>query len=237
MNLLLIFKLLCKYSYHFSSCAFFLSHIWTTFESFCLYRPTNLLHYQSRIEEFAEDRSSTMHSFTSFIAQGLSARESLTIHSLKRELKYHLSSLSHIMLNSYEDGWRHFGRYNKSANEFVFFPSIYVQTLQCQLEFQAMFAHTQLFVGYLEEEKESSQLDNCPNKISASMFIADWIYFRWHMFLKTSKTDEDTAEKDTDSLNPVASHNLINPVQYLGHNLFENMKEHMKEEVVRNYDI
>ena len=161
----------------------FISYSFPNFSLCHAYRPANLVNYQSRLEEFEKVKSSTMHSFTSFIARGLSPRKSLTIHSMRRELRSHLSSLSNIILNTYPDGWKNFGRLNKKSNEFTFFPAIYVQTLQCQLEFQAMFAHTQLFIGYLEDEKTSAEL-NSPMKKNAALFIADWVYFQWHMFLK-----------------------------------------------------
>jgi hypothetical protein len=78
------------------------------------------------------------------------------------------------------DSWQAYGEFNEGA--FDFSPDKYIQPLKdrmiFQIQFQEMMAHTQLFVGYVEELQQSHEKRKDLFLGPAAKFIARWIEYR-----------------------------------------------------------
>mmetsp|Transcript_27628 Transcript_27628/g.40807 ORF Transcript_27628/g.40807 Transcript_27628/m.40807 type:complete len:458 (+) Transcript_27628:151-1524(+) len=138
----------------------------------------DLIHYQAKFLDLMKNRSSALHSFREFFQRGASPRESSVLYFLKRVIARHLSSLTGA-LSERPDGWKQFGEFDQTTNEFAFFPSKFIKPLQAQLKYQEMLAHTQLFVGFVEKKKGLFMERSALLKGQEALFIANWVYFRW----------------------------------------------------------
>ncbi|KAL9183930.1 hypothetical protein ACHAXT_002016 [Thalassiosira profunda] len=139
--------------------------------------------YQKRLEEYYRLPSSNLRSFQSFFKNGASPRESLTLRKVKKLVKAHMSQFT-MGLNDRPDAWQQYGEFNEATGTFDFCPDKFIQPLKDRLifsiQFQEMMAHTQLFVGYVEElqlahEKRSNLLSG-----PSAQFIARWVELQMH---------------------------------------------------------
>lgn len=101
---------------------------------------------------------------------------------MKSVFKKHLQTLT-ASLTTHSEAWKQCGDFNEETNTFDFDPSKFVQPLKDQLmfqiQFQEMMAHTQLFVGFVEELQHcGEQRMELLNGVEA-LFIAEWLKFRW----------------------------------------------------------
>ena len=139
--------------------------------------------YQKRLEEYCKSPTSNLRSFVSFFRYGASQKESLTLRRIKSVIKAHMSQFT-MGLSDKPDAWQQYGEFNEATGTFDFCPDKFIQPLKdrmiFQIQFQEMMAHTQLFVGYVEElqlaHEERSKLLTGP----AAKFVARWIELHWH---------------------------------------------------------
>ncbi|KAL7540936.1 hypothetical protein ACHAXR_010487 [Thalassiosira sp. AJA248-18] len=139
--------------------------------------------YQKRLEEYCKSSTSNLRSFQSFFKHGASQKESLTLRKIKNVIKKHMSQFT-MGLSDKPDAWQQYGEFNEATGTFDFCPDKFIQPLKdrmiFQIQFQEMMAHTQLFVGYVEElqlahDKQSNLLSG-----PAAKFIARWVELHWH---------------------------------------------------------
>lgn len=139
--------------------------------------------YQKRLEEYCKSPSSNLRSFRCFFKYGASQKESLTLRKIKDVIKRHMSQFT-MGLSDKPDAWQQYGEFNEGTGTFDFCPDKFIQPLKdrmiFQIQFQEMMAHTQLFVGYVEElqlahEKRSNLLSG-----PAAKFISRWVELHWH---------------------------------------------------------
>jgi len=144
--------------------------------------------YQKRLEEYCKSPSSNLRSFRCFFKYGASQKESLTLRKIKNVIKKHMAQFT-MGLSDKADAWQQYGEFNEATGTFDFCPDKFIQPLKdrmiFQIQFQEMMAHTQLFVGYVEElqlahEKRSNLLSG-----PAAKFIASWVELHWHMKYST----------------------------------------------------
>ena len=98
---------------------------------------------------------------------------------MKRVICEHFTNVFKT-LSEDPDEWKNYGEFNVDTKAFDYYPCRLVMPLQTNLIFQQMLAHTQLFIGFMEDIKDSFIY---PNK-DAALLIADWLYFRRRMQIK-----------------------------------------------------
>ena len=139
--------------------------------------------YQRRLEEYWKSPSSNLRSFQAFFRYGASRSESLTLQKIKEVIKRHISQFT-VGLADKPDAWQQYGEFNEAAGTFDFSPDKFIQPLKdrmiFQIQFQEMMAHTQLFVGYVEELQLSQEKRREILSGPAAEFIARWVELRWH---------------------------------------------------------
>jgi hypothetical protein len=140
-----------------------------------------LSYYQKRLEEYWKSPSSNLRSFRAFFMYGASRQESLTLRKIKAVIKRHLSQFT-VALTDKPDAWQQCGEFNEGT--FDFSPDKFIQPLKdrmiFQIQFQEMMAHTQLFVGYVEELQLSYEKRKELLIGPAAEFIARWVELHWH---------------------------------------------------------
>ena len=139
--------------------------------------------YQKRLEDYCKYPSSNLRSFQAFFRNGASRNESLTLRKIREVIKRHLSQFT-VGLTDKPDAWHQYGEFNESAGTFDFSPDKFIQPLKdrmiFQIQFQEMMAHTQLFVGYVEELQLSHEKRIELLSGPAAELIARWIESHWH---------------------------------------------------------
>jgi len=139
--------------------------------------------YQRRLEEYWKSPSSNLRSFQAFVRYGASRSESLTLRKIKEVIKRHISQFT-VGLADKPDAWQQYGEFNEAAGTFDFSPDKFIQPLKdqmiFQIQFQEMMAHTQLFVGYVEELQLSHEKRREMLSGPAAEFIARWVELHWH---------------------------------------------------------
>jgi cGMP-dependent protein kinase len=139
--------------------------------------------YQKRLEDYWKNPSSNLRSFQAFFRYGASRSESLTLQKIKEVIRKHISQFT-VGLTDRPDAWQQYGEFNESAGTFDFSPDKFIQPLKdrmiFQIQFQEMMAHTQLFVGYVEELQLSHEKRNELLSGPAAEVIARWIESHWH---------------------------------------------------------
>ena len=139
--------------------------------------------YQRRLEEYWKSPSSNLRSFQAFFRYGASRSESLTLQKIKEVIKRHISQFT-VGLADKPDAWQQYGEFNEAAGTFDFSPDKFIQPLKdrmiFQIQFQEMMAHTQLFVGYVEELQLSHEKRREILVGPAAEFIARWVELHWH---------------------------------------------------------
>jgi len=147
----------------------------------------HLTHYkqlhslQKRVEYLSENKTSSLHSFTTFIENGLSPRELLTLCSIKDMIKKYVADLSGLLQHA--DGWKEYGEYDKTLGESLFSPKKKLEELERKFHFQCMIVKSQLSAYYFEEKK-TSHLSDVELKFKNGLFIAEWLYYSWRKFQK-----------------------------------------------------
>jgi hypothetical protein len=139
--------------------------------------------YQKRLEEYCRSPSSNLRSFQSFFRNGASPKESLTLCKIKNVIKRHLSQFT-MALTDRPDAWQQYGEFNEATRTFDFCPDRFIQPLKdrmiFQIQFQEMMAHTQLFVGYVEELQRAHEKRSDLLAGPAAQYIFRWVKLRWH---------------------------------------------------------
>jgi len=169
-----------------------------------------LAYYQKRIEEYYNYPKSNLRSFHTFVRYGASRSEILTLRKIKEVIRKILSQFT-AGLTDRPDSWQAFGEFNEGA--FDFSPDKYIQPLKdrmiFQIQFQEMMAHTQLFVGYVEELQQSHEKRKDLLLGPAAKFIARWIEYRLHcrkrqhggfLFWRASKEESRRASQEGEIL-------------------------------------
>uniref|UniRef100_A0A7S4J9G5 cGMP-dependent protein kinase n=1 Tax=Odontella aurita TaxID=265563 RepID=A0A7S4J9G5_9STRA len=148
--------------------------------------------YESRLQRLYQDKKSALRSFKAFFQRGPSRYESLTLQSMKSVIKKHLQTLT-ASLTAQPDAWKQCGDFNEEKNTFDFDPSKFVQPLKDQLmfqiQYQEMMAHTQLFVGFVEELQNFGERRTELLVGEEALFIANWLSFRWRKFKQRLSSD------------------------------------------------
>jgi len=138
--------------------------------------------YAARLKELAASKDSTLNSFRSFFTHGPSTKERITLHSTREKIKRHLHSLAGD-LYLHPETWREYLEYNEFSKAHEFTPAMFLEPLRKKmmhkLKYQEMMAHTQLFVGFVENLKNESddRAELCRG--NAAAFIVDFLNFKW----------------------------------------------------------
>mmetsp|Transcript_28602 Transcript_28602/g.58742 ORF Transcript_28602/g.58742 Transcript_28602/m.58742 type:complete len:95 (+) Transcript_28602:126-410(+) len=86
-------------------------------------------------------------------------------------------------LHDKSDAWQQYGEFNEATGTFDFCPDKFIQPLKdrmiFQIQFQEMMAHTQLFVGYVEELQKAHESRGDLLSGPAAKFIAQWLVLHW----------------------------------------------------------
>jgi len=139
--------------------------------------------YQKRLEEYCKSPSSNLRSFPAFFKNGASRKESLTLRKIKLLIKKHMSQFT-MGLTDKPDAWQQCGEFNEATGTFDFSPDKFIQPLKdrmiFQIQFQEMMAHTQLFVGYVEELQVAHEKRNDLLTGPVAKFVAQWVELHWH---------------------------------------------------------
>lgn len=130
---------------------------------------SKLSHYKSRLEYYWS-KGSSLASFSSFLNQGLSSEEVVTLNALKSLIRGHIQSF----VGDISERWRYYG--NCSDGVFDFYPSLYIQPLRQQLQLIEMMSHSQLFIEFVDKQQSDSETTKKALKGDAGIFIAAWIY-------------------------------------------------------------
>ena len=136
---------------------------------------------QRRVEYLSRNKMSSLHSFTTFIENGLSPKELLTLRSITDYVKDYIVDLSGLLQHA--DGWKEHGEYDKSLGESLFSPKKKLEELERKFHFQCMITNSQLSAYYFEEKK-TSHFSNLELKVNKGTFIAEWLYYAWYKFKK-----------------------------------------------------
>jgi serine/threonine protein kinase/CRP-like cAMP-binding protein len=139
--------------------------------------------YQKRLEDYWKYPCSNLRSFQAFFRYGASRSESLTLQKIKEVIRRYISQFT-VGLTDKPDAWQQYGEFNESAGTFDFSPDKFIQPLKdrmiFQIQFQEMMAHTQLFVGFVEELQLSHEKRNELLSGPAAEVIATWIETHWN---------------------------------------------------------
>jgi len=143
---------------------------------------TGIEFYATRLKELASNQASTLNSFQSFFTNGPSMKERITLHSTREKIKKHLHSLAGDLYH-HPDAWPEYLEYNEFSKAHEFTPAMFLEPLRKkmmhQLKYQEMMAHTQLFVGFVENLKNESDERAERLKGDAAAFIVDFLNFKW----------------------------------------------------------
>mmetsp|Transcript_31581 Transcript_31581/g.64889 ORF Transcript_31581/g.64889 Transcript_31581/m.64889 type:complete len:1488 (-) Transcript_31581:142-4605(-) len=138
--------------------------------------------YQRRLDEYYRSESSNLRSFQKFFRLGITPKESLTLRKIKVVIRKHLSQFT-MGLHDKSDAWQQYGEFNEATGTFDFCPDKFIQPLKdrmiFQIQFQEMMAHTQLFVGYVEELQKAHESRGDLLSGPAAKFIAQWLVLHW----------------------------------------------------------
>ena len=138
-----------------------------------------MIHYDQRLEQLAQNESSSLNSFKLFFQNGASPKESVTLNSIKSFIEKNFLLLSGV-ISQRNDGWLLCTDHDDCSDEFIYSEKKFYIPLRRLLLFQKSFSKTQLLSCYYEEKKnhsESLKVDN-----TYALLIADWVYFRWWKF-------------------------------------------------------
>jgi len=124
-------------------------------------------------------KSTSLKSFPSFIAGGLSRTELSTIDAIRRVIFEYLKGLAgNIAKNPF--GWKSYGKYNDAMDTFDFYPSLFVDSLKKQLQlltfrlqYLEMMAYSQLFVEFVDVQRRTSLAQSAAKKTIGKM-VRDW---------------------------------------------------------------
>jgi len=131
--------------------------------------------YQERLNYLAQEKTSYLKSFRLFFQHGASPKESLTLKSIRRVMCHYLSNISAGISHS----WEKYCELDTQTNQFQFFPDLFIEPLQYQLEFRKLMAHTQLFVSHIEEKHNISSTVRSASRGVNALVIANWVYKKW----------------------------------------------------------
>jgi hypothetical protein len=126
------------------------------------------------------DRNSSLRDFGRFVQNGLSRRESLTLHSVCQVLEKHFSFLCKDLAAN-DTAWKRYGTVDINTNEFRFNPDWFLNTVRSEQSFHDMMARTQLFSSYVHERRQDGIEMREIMEGEMGYFIAEWIYEKWMM--------------------------------------------------------
>jgi DENN (AEX-3) domain/uDENN domain len=126
------------------------------------------------------DRNSSLRDFGRFVQNGLSRRESLTLHSVCQVLEQHFSFLCKDLAAN-DTAWKRYGTIDVKTNEFHFNPDWFLNTVRSEQSFHDMMARTQLFSSYVHERRQDGIEMREIMEGEMGYFIAEWIYEKWRM--------------------------------------------------------
>merc|ERR1712157_652523 len=134
--------------------------------------------YQERLNYLAQEKTSCLKSFRLFFQHGASPKESLTLKSIRKVMRHYLSNISAGISHS----WEKYCELDTQTNQFQFFPDLFIEPLQYQLEFRKLIAHTQLFVSHIEEKHNISSTVRSASRGVNALVIANWVYKKWKKY-------------------------------------------------------
>merc|ERR1711933_21897 len=132
--------------------------------------------YQKRLDYLAQESTSCLKNLRLFFQHGPSSKESLTLKSIKRVIFSYLLNIS----AGISESWEKYGVLETQANQFQFYPDLFIEPLLYQLEFQKIMVDTQLFVSYIEEKHERRSAIHSASTGDDAIFIANWVYKKWN---------------------------------------------------------
>merc|ERR1711862_937939 len=136
--------------------------------------------YQKRLKALSQEENSALLHFSKFVVQGCSVKESVTIQSLKRTIRSHFNSLVRLSYNDNEQKLYHDfdgdkSTFNQSKLDIYF---------KYQYRFLSKMSNTQMFTQFLETKKKS--LTSVHLDSPSTIFIADWLSFKWKYMKKVN---------------------------------------------------
>lgn len=136
---------------------------------------SKLSHYKRRMKAL-RDEGASLESFSSFLKQGLSPNEIITLNAIRNLILQHITKFA----GDVADRWRSYGKYTDGM--FDFYPSLFIEPLRQQTEsklrVQEMMSHSQLFVEFVDQrQKSSTNMDSF--KRERARFIAAWVFAHW----------------------------------------------------------
>ena len=135
-----------------------------------------MAHYDQRLKQLAQNKSSSLNSFKLFFQNGASPKESVTLNSIKIFIEKNFLLFSGV-ISQRNDGWLMCTEHDDCSNELVYSDEKFQIPLIHLLEFQRFFSRTQLLSCYYQEKKNNSESLKVDK--TYALLIADWVYFRW----------------------------------------------------------
>merc|ERR1712232_1113004 len=169
------------------------------------YRHNELHHYQLRLEELNNNQRSSLRCFNSFLIDGLSPEEFITLNSIKKSIESFSSNITGS-ISKYKDGWKDFTEKDAITNESNFSASKFYTPTMHMLEFQKQFSKTQLVTSYFEERRVQTKKE----ERIASQFIADWVYFRTRSKRRVRHVHVKKQRSKSEVITRVHMNNIIN---------------------------
>merc|ERR1711933_62555 len=146
-----------------------------------------LVNYQKRLIFLSKHANTSLLEFKHFFLHGASSKESLTLKNLQKTIENFMNIIAGDISKSC-DSWKKYGALNTQTQDFEFFPTLLIEPLKYQLEFQEALIQTQLFVSYVDEKKDvTTCLKNLRNGGNIASFIATWLYYRWKLYLSKTR--------------------------------------------------
>jgi len=136
--------------------------------------------YQERLRKLSQEETSALLHFSKFVEKGCSVKESITIQSLKRTIRYHFNSIVRLSYNDNEQKLYH--DFDGETHQSTFNPSKLDIYFKYQYRFLSKMANTQMFTEFLRMKKNSSMIVNSDSP--SALFIAEWLFFRWKYMKK-----------------------------------------------------
>jgi len=143
------------------------------------YLREKLKQLRSRLQHFVrEDPQSPLRNFNTFFRFGLSRRESVTLRSVCRVLEQHFSHFcGDLAVN--DKAWKRYGTVDVETDEFIFKPEWFLNPVRADQAFHEAMVQTQLFSGYVHEQREDQTEMREIMEGELGCFIADWVYDKW----------------------------------------------------------
>mmetsp|Transcript_15455 Transcript_15455/g.24060 ORF Transcript_15455/g.24060 Transcript_15455/m.24060 type:complete len:282 (+) Transcript_15455:1-846(+) len=134
----------------------------------------------TRLQHYAREKSSAIHSFRRFIRDGLSRKESVTLHSVSHSFEQHFVRYCGDLATT-GNAWKRYGTIDVKTGNFNFYPAWFMNPIRADQFFHEALVHTQLFVGYVDERRRNQMEVDEMRKSEVGIFIANWIYEKWNV--------------------------------------------------------